>query len=95
MATTSVKLTEGAKERLDKLQARLTLLGYKLTKEQILDLLIETGSEKPAELIARAQGVRRPVPDEVIREVVDSAEHWGRTSWRDIDRLAYGRTKSR
>ncbi len=95
VVTTSVKLTEGGKERLDKLQAKLTLLGYRYTKEQILDLLIETGSEKPAELIARAQGIRHPVPDRVIQEIIDSAEHWGRTSWRDIDRLAYGRTKSR
>jgi len=95
VAATSVKLTEEGKERLDRLQARLTLAGYKFTKEQILGVLIETGSEKLAELIGRAQGVPRPVPDKIIQEMIDSAEHWGRSSWRDIDRLAYGRTKSR
>jgi hypothetical protein len=95
VAATSVKLTEEGKERLDRLQARLTLAGYKFTKEQILEVLIQTGSEKLAELIGRSQGVPRPIPDKIIQEMIDSAEHWGRASWRDIDRLAYGRTKSR
>jgi hypothetical protein len=95
VAATSVKLTEEGKERLDRLQARLTLAGYKFTKEQILEVLIQTGSEKLAELIGRSQGVLRPIPDKIIQEMIDSAEHWGRASWRAIDRLAYGRTKSR
>ena len=90
MAATSVKLTERGKEGLDKLQARLTLLGHKFTKEQILELLIETGSAKPGDLIARAQGIRYPIPEKVIQEMIDSAEDWGPTSWRDIDRLVYG-----
>ncbi len=90
MASTSVKLTERGKEGLDKLQARLTLLGYRLTKDQILELLIEAGSEKPGDLIARAQGIRYPIPEKVIQGMIDSAEDWGPSSWRDIDRLLYG-----
>lgn len=92
MATTSVKLTEEGKNRLDRLQAKLLLLGYKFTKERVLDLLIQTGSEKPADLIGKAHGVRFPVPgwEKLFRDVVESAEDWGPTSWRDIDRLVYG-----
>lgn len=92
MASTTVKLTSRGKERLDALQAKLTLLGYRFTKEQILDLVIEAGSESPGDVIARHQGARLPLPDweKVYREVVESAEDWGKTSWRDIDRLVYG-----
>jgi len=92
MATTSVKLTEKGKENLDKLQAKLTLLGRRLTKEQILELVIETASRAPGDLIAWSEGIRYPIPNwkAVFRELVDSAEDWGPTSWRDIDRLVYG-----
>ncbi len=92
MAATSVKLTERGKGTLDKLQARLTLLGYKLTKEEVLELSLEAASESPGDLIARLKGARYPVRawHTVLREVIASAEDWGPTSWRDIDRLAYG-----
>jgi|SRR3990170_3195367 len=92
MAATSVKLTERGKGTLDKLQARLTLLGYKLTKEQVLELSLDAASESPGDLIARLKGARYPVPgwEKVHREVVASAEDWGTTSWRDVDRLVYG-----
>jgi|SRR3990172_924665 hypothetical protein len=92
MATTSVKLSESSKERLDRLQARLTLLGHKLTKEQILELMIETASERPGDLIGRAVGVRRAMPEEEIESLIEAlVEDWGvRTSWKDIDRILYG-----
>lgn len=92
MAATSVKLSEKGKEGLDRLQARLILLGHRLTKEQILELLIEGASRTPGDLIARSEGVQYPIPnwEAIFRELVDSAEDWGQTSWRDIDRLVYG-----
>ncbi len=91
MATT-VKLTERGKGTLDKLQARLILLGYKLTKEQVLELSLEAASDSAGDLIARLKRARYPVPgwQKVHREVLDTAEDWGITSWRDIDRLVYG-----
>jgi len=96
MAATSVKLTERGKGTLDKLQARLTLLGHRLTKEQVLELSLDAASDSPGDLIARLMGARYPVPgwQKVLREVTASAEDWGATSWRDIDRLVYeGRRK--
>ena len=92
MATTSENLSEAAKERLDRLQAKLTLLGHKFTKEQILELMIETASERPGDLIGRAVGIRRPLPEEEIESLIEAiVEDWGvSTSWKDIDRLVYG-----
>jgi len=97
VATTSVKLTERGKGTLDRLQARLTLLGHKLTKEQVLELSLEAASKSPGDLIARLRGARYPVPawQAVLRDVVASAEDWGATSWRDIDRLVYGGRRKR
>lgn len=92
MATTSVKLSEGAKERLDRLQAKLTLLGHRFTKEQILELMIEMASERPGALIGRALGIPRPLPEGEIESLIESlGEDWGvPSSSKDIDRLAYG-----
>lgn len=97
MATTTVKLTKRGKEILDKLQARLVLLGYRYTKEEILELVLETGSKKPGDLIARAEGIQLPIPnwEQVFEEVVASAEDWGPTSWRDIDPILYGGKRRR
>ncbi len=91
MAVTSVKLSEQGKERLDRLQARLVLLGYRFTKEEVLELLLDAGSEKPAAIIEQAMGARFPIPDKEIQRIIDSAEDMGPTSWRDIDRILYGR----
>jgi len=99
MATASVKLKEKSKERLDRLQARLTLLGHPLTKEELLDLAVAMAAERPAEVIARLGG-GSPALDEAdiqkaLQKVLSTSGHWGRTSWRDLDRLAYGKAKSR
>ena len=94
VAVTSVKLSGRSKERLDHLQARLTLLGYRFTKEELLELLVDAGSEKPAAIIERAVAASLPLPEKEIQRIVDSAEDMGPTSWRDIDRILYGR-KSR
>ncbi len=88
MTGTSVKLSKRGKARLDQLQARLARLGYRFTKQRLLELLIENG--KPGDIIGRAHGAHLPIPEKVIQEIIDSAEDWGPTSWRDIDRLVYG-----
>ena len=95
MATTSVKLTDVGKKGLDRLQARLILLGYQLTKEELLERLIEAGSEKPAAIIERAKAASLPLPEKEIQRIIDSSEDMGPTSWRDIDRILYGRKLKR
>jgi len=92
MTVTSVKLSDRGKGTLDRLQARLTLLGHPLTKERVLELSLEAASESPGELVGRLKGARYPVPgwEKLLRDVVASAEDWGTTSWRDIDHLVYG-----
>jgi len=94
VATTSVKLTAAGKEDLDRLQARLLLLGHKMTKEEVLELSLRSASKKVGDLLAEREGDFPELTDvqvrKIMREVVDSAESWGKTSWRDIDAIAYG-----
>jgi len=95
--TTSVKRTARSKGTLYRLRARLILLGYKLTKKQVLALSREAASESAGDLVARLKGAHYPVPrwEGILREVAASAEDWGVTTWRDIDRLAYGGRRER
>ena len=97
MQTTSVKRTVRSKRTLDRLRARLILLGYKLTKEQVLALSREAASESAGDLVARLKGAHYPVPawEGILLEVAASAGDWGVTTWRDIDRLAYGGRRER
>jgi len=97
VSITSVKLTSRGKGTLDRLQARLILLGYKVTKEQVLELSLEAASDSAGDLVARLKGARYPVPgwEGILREVAASAEDWGVTTWRDIDRLVYGGRRGR
>lgn len=94
MATTSVKLTAVGKEDLDRLQARLTLLGHRMTKEEILELALRTASKRIGDLLTERDGGFPELTEaqvrKFMRQVVGSAESWGRTSWRDIDAIVYG-----
>jgi len=94
MATTSVKLTQEGKEELDRLQARLLLLGHRLTKEHILELALRAASMRPGDLIAAHLGGHLSLTTEetkrFLRQIERSTESWGRTSWKDIDELVYG-----
>ena len=92
MAKSIVRLSEAGKDRLNELQAKLTLLGYRFSKERTLELILESASESPGDLIARSEGLRVPIPqwEQVFRDLMESVEDWGPTSWRDIDRLVCG-----
>jgi len=92
MAKSIVRLSEAGKDRLNELQAKLALLGYRFTRERILELILEAAAESPGVLVARLERLRVPIPhwEEVFRDVMESVEDWGPTSWRDIDRLVYG-----
>ncbi len=87
---TSPELPKRDKERLNRLQTRLARLGYRFSEAELLKLVKDAESEKPAEIIGRAMGASLPLPETEIQRIVDSAEDMGPTSWRDIDRLLYG-----
>lgn len=99
MASTSVKLTENGKGELDRLQARLTLLGRKLTKEQVLEFALRAVSRRPGDLIVEAEGGLLALsPEDAAREArraVGRAEDWHPTSWREIDEAVYGGRRQR
>ncbi len=94
MATTSVKLTGAGKADLDRLQAKLVLLGYKFTKEQILEFSLRSSSRRLGDLIAEVDGgpvvLSEKEAEKLVRKMARSAEDWGPTSWRDIDAVLYG-----
>jgi len=98
MAVTSVKLTEAGKESLDQLQARLLLLGHKMTKEHILELVLRAASRKVGDILVEDQGgpvvVSEMEAQKIIKRLVDP-RGWGRTSWKDIDEILYGWRKQR
>ncbi len=91
MATTTVRLSQGAKRRLDALQARLVLLGGRsLTKEEVLERLVEHGERFPAHLL---DDEAKPPTDSGLRRLLSLPTSTGiRTHPSEIDRVLYGDT---
>jgi len=99
MAKASVRLRRSSKESLDRLHAALALLGRTLTKQELLDLVLAMAAERPSEVLARIGG-NNPSPAEAdvakaLKKALSDSDHWGRTSWKDLDELAYGKAKAR
>jgi len=91
MATT-VRLSEKTNAKLDRLQAKIVLkAGRKLSKEQILDRLIEEGLRKDDWIAFHGARVRYPVPDRAWKKVLSHIRDWGvETREEDVDRYVYG-----
>ena len=85
--TTTVRLSVDAKAKLDQLQARLVVMGEKLTKEELLEHLIDVGLRHPADVMSAPRQ-----PDEAGWQRMLSLIHKGgpRTRAEDIDRDLYG-----
>ncbi|MBI4257729.1 MAG: hypothetical protein HY619_02125 [Thaumarchaeota archaeon] len=94
--STSVKLSEEDKKRLEKLQATVTLKGgEKMTQQELLSRLISEALKKGDEFVEKLVKASVPLSDEEYGRVQSLVEDWGvETSWKDVDRLLYGtRTK--
>ena len=91
--TTSVKVSEEDKARLEKLQAILTLRsGSKSTQEELLSALIADGLERVDEFSQRMMGATVPISDEEYRRILALVEDWGfETRWEELDKVVYGR----
>jgi hypothetical protein len=89
--STSVKLAEDDKEKLEKLQALVTLkLGGKMTQQELLARLIQDALTKIDEFI---ESVKPSVPmgDEEFGRVLSLSEDWGvETRSDEIDKILYG-----
>jgi hypothetical protein len=94
--STSVKLAEDDKEKLEKLQALVTLkLGEKMTQQELLARLIQDALTRGDEFI---ESVKPSVPmgDEEFGKVLSLLENWGvETRWEEIDQVIYSGKKSK
>ncbi|MFQ5711893.1 MAG: hypothetical protein ACE5GD_08975 [Candidatus Geothermarchaeales archaeon] len=90
--TTSVKLSELDKDKLERLQALITLrAGGKVTQQELLSIIIGEALERCEEFIAKAFKANIPLPDEEYRKILSLIDDWGvETSWEEIDQLLYG-----
>lgn len=95
--STSVKLNQADKAKLDKLQAVVTLKsGGKITQQEILSTLIEQAIRSADQFAERIAVQDAPIPDEQYDKVLSLVEDWGvETGWKDVDRILYGRKKRR
>jgi len=90
--STSVKIEEEDKERLEKLQALVTLkAGQKLTQQEILSTLIREAYEKSDELVEKILKANVPMTDQEYERILSLVEDWGaETSWEEVDQTLYG-----
>ena len=89
--TTSVKLDEQDKKKLDRLQAKLTLgLGERPSQQEILGALISKALKD--EKLLDSLEKWRPLTDEEFRRLLSLSSRWGvQTSWKEIDSVLYGK----
>jgi hypothetical protein len=91
MATT-VRLSEAAKERLERLQAKLRLrYGRRFSLQEILERALELGEFREEELLMRLVGLHLPLPEAEVDRLLRLPADWGvETREEDIDELLYG-----
>jgi hypothetical protein len=92
MATT-VKLSEKAKKKLDRLQARIFLASSKnLSKQQLLEKIIELSIEEKEKLLNKLQSeIEFPLKKKEIETIMSSSKDWGlKTREKEIDKILYG-----
>lgn len=89
--TTTVRIPRKASRKLDRIAARILLqTGRKVSKQDLLDLILEVGLDEEA-LLARVVEINLPLPDDVWQRVLGKSTDWGvPTREEDIDRILYG-----
>jgi len=94
--STSVKLSEEDKEKLEKLQALVTLkAGHKVTQQELLSTLIGEALAIGDEFVEKMFKTSIPMSDQEYERILSLVEDWGvETSWEEIDQILYG-TKTR
>lgn len=89
--TTSVKIREDTKRRLERLQADLaSLFGQDLTFQELLDAVAKVSEADPARVAAVNSRVKLPLSAAARRRVLSRAWDWGvEDTERDIDEVLY------
>lgn len=90
--STSVKMSERTKSRLEELQAKIKLeTGEKVTQQRLLDRIVERAIETEAELVDSFRDEGPDLTDEEIERWLSGTSDWGvETSEEEIDEILYG-----
>jgi predicted transcriptional regulator len=90
--STSVKLDEEDKEKLERLQALVTLkAGGKVTQQELLSMLIREALARSDEFVEKIFKTSIPMPDQEYEKILSLVEDWGvETNWKEIDQTLYG-----
>lgn len=88
---TSIKVSETSKERLDRIQAKITLTqGRKVSLNDLIDALIRVSLDHEEELLEAAIGAS-PKDDGDVDALLSMGADWGvETRHDEIDEALYG-----
>lgn len=91
--STSVKISDGTKSRLEELQAKIRLkTGRKVTQQELLDHIVTNSYESSDELIESYRDEFEPLTEEEADEWLSGTIHSGvETDEEDIDDVLYGK----
>jgi hypothetical protein len=95
MSTTTVKVDEADKQKLERLQALITLKGKKVTQQELLSVLISEAEEKSDDLVDRILKEKTvPMSNQDFQKLLNLSDDWGiRSKSEDIDQTLYGERK--
>jgi len=95
--STSVKLEEEDKEKLERLQALVTLKGGgKVTQQELLSILIREAFERGDEFVEKTLKTSIPMPEYEYEKLLSLVEDWGvETSWEEVDQVLYGKIRGK
>jgi len=90
--STSVKLSEEDKKKLEKLQALVTLkAGAKIAQQDLLSRLINEAMERGDDFVKKVFKASIPLSNEEYDRVLSLVDDWGvETNWTEIDQSLYG-----
>jgi hypothetical protein len=73
-----VKVDEADKQKLERLQALITLKGKKLTQQELLSVLISEAEEKSDDLVDRVLKEKTvPMSDQDFQKLLKLSDDWG------------------
>ncbi len=89
--STTVKLSRKDKQRLERLQALITLKAEKkLSQNEILSRLIDEALERGEEIFLKFSEAKVPLNDAQYEKILSLTEDWGiETSWEQVDQTLY------
>ena len=91
--TSTVKIEEKDKQKLEKLQALITIkvgARRKLTQQELLSVLINKALAKSDEFVNEVFKETVPASDKEFKRLLSLSEDWGvRTRWQDMDQVLY------